>query len=171
MNVSLIVAMADDQVIGRAGTLPWHLPADLARFRKITMGHALVMGRKTYESIGRPLPGRRTVVLTRQRDFAAPPTVIVAADIDQAVECVADDDEIFVVGGAEIYRQALPLARRMYVTRIHASVDGDVHFPDFDPRQWQLVVETRCQADDRKQLSYSFQVFDRVTTPGRSETP
>jgi dihydrofolate reductase len=170
MTVALIVAMADDRVIGRAGGLPWHLPADLAHFKKITMGHAIVMGRKTYESIGRPLPGRQTVVLTRQHDFAAAPTVIVAADLDQALQRVADDDEIFVVGGAEVYRQALPRAERIYVTRVHARVDGDVHFPDFDVRQWQLVDETHCEVDDRNPLPYSFQVFQRAT-PDRSGMP
>ena len=160
MTVSLIVAMSEDRVIGRAGGLPWHLPADLARFKKITMGHAIVMGRKTYESIGRPLPGRRP--------WSSPASAIscrangdCGGGLRSGAPPGADDDEIFIVGGAEVYRQALPLAQRMYVTRVHARVDGDVHFPDFDPRIGNSSTKPHYEADDRNPLPYSFQVFAR----------
>jgi dihydrofolate reductase len=170
MTLSLIVAMADDQVIGRAGGLPWHLPADLAHFKKITMGHALVMGRRTYASIGRPLPGRQTIVLTRQPGLRLGAGVTVAASLNEGLQRADRDRQIFVVGGAEVYRLALPLCGRMYVTRVHARIAGDVRFPDFDDRQWQLIEETFCAADERNRFPFSFQVFARPT-PGRSERP
>lgn len=162
MMVSLIVAISADGVIGQAGNLPWHLPADLARFKRTTMGHAIVMGRKTYESIGRPLPGRTSVVVTRQRNYAAAAGVIVVSSLAEALGRI-DDDEIFIIGGAEIYRWALPMVDRMYVTRVHVQVAGDVKFPDFDPAEWQLRSETRHEPDLRNKLPFTFQIFERAT--------
>jgi dihydrofolate reductase len=130
--VSIIAAVASNGVIGRAGGLPWNLPADLRRFRELTVGHTLIMGRKTYQSIGRPLPERRTIVVTRQADFRVP-DVLTAASLQAALDLAAGEDEVFICGGGEIYRQTLPLADRIYLTLLHAPYDGDTLFPEIPP--------------------------------------
>jgi dihydrofolate reductase len=138
MTLSIIAAMAQDRVIGRDNQLPWRLPADLKRFKQLTMGHTLLMGRKTYESIGRPLPGRTTVVVSRQAGYA-PEGVIVAASVDEAI-ARAPGEQVFVAGGAEIYRQTLARADRLYLTLIDAPFAGDTWFPAWDPADWQEVA-------------------------------
>lgn len=137
MRVTLIVAMSLNRVIGRDGSIPWHVSTDLRRFKQITMDHPLVMGRKTWESIGRPLPGRRNIVLSRTPGFTAHGATVVAglaAAFDAAGEC----DEVFVIGGADVYREALARADRILMTRIEAEVDGDTVFPDFDESEWEV---------------------------------
>jgi dihydrofolate reductase len=164
MRVSLIVAMASGGVIGRDNRLPWHLPADLRRFKRLTMGHPLVVGRKTFESIGRPLPGRTMVVVTRDPGYA-PPGVRVAHSVDEALAVAAaaeGGDEVFVAGGAEIYRQTLPRADRLHLTRIEAEIPGDTRFPEFDESQWRLTQEERHEPDDEVPFAYTFQIFDRT---------
>jgi dihydrofolate reductase len=161
MTLSLIVAMADNGVIGREGRLPWHLSADLKRFKHLTMGHAIVMGRRTYESIGRPLPGRRSIVVSRNAAFR-PAGVEVADSLDKALRLAAGDDEIFVIGGASLYREALARAERLYVTRVHAAVPGDTFFPPFDPADWRLEEQTVTQQDAASQLGYSFERYARA---------
>lgn len=131
MPVTLVAAVARNGVIGRDGDLPWHLPEDLRRFKELTMGGTLVMGRKTYESIGRPLPGRRTVVVTRQPDWSQP-GVETASSVEEALE-IAGDGDVFVVGGAEIYRRALELVDALELTEIDADYEGDTFFPDLPP--------------------------------------
>ncbi|TNF35149.1 MAG: dihydrofolate reductase [Gammaproteobacteria bacterium] len=144
MRVALIVGMAENGVIGRDNTLPWHLPADLQYFKRMTLGKPIIMGRKTFESIGRPLPGRTNIVLTRQPGFA-PAGVVVAANLDEALRLgqaqAARDgaDEVMVIGGAAVYAEALPVADRLYITRVHLSPEGDARFPEPDPRQWQRL--------------------------------
>lgn len=170
MSVSIIVAIAEGGVIGREGGLPWHLPADLARFKRLTMGHTLLMGRKTYESIGRPLPGRHCIVLSRRRGFR-PPGVDVAADWKQALRAAPAGRELFVIGGAALYRLALPMARRLYMTRVHAAVEGDVLFPPCDLRQWLLREQTPRPADNRNPLSCTFEIWEHRLTHDPSETP
>ena len=133
----LIAAVAENNVIGNGNALPWRIPEDLAHFKTLTLGHAMIMGRKTYESIGKPLPGRTTVVLTRRAGFS-PEGVVIARDRDEAIE-VAPGHDVFVVGGAEIYALFLPIASRIYLTRVHASFPGDTTFPDFDRAEWSLV--------------------------------
>lgn len=160
MKISIIVAMTDRRVIGRGGRLPWHLPADLRRFKQLTMGHHLVMGRKTYESIGRPLPGRTSIVLTRQANYQ-PAGALVAAGLDEALE-LAPDDDVFIIGGAEVYRMALPRADRLLVTRVEADVEGDTFFPEFSAASWKLQCVERHEADARNPLSYSFETYERV---------
>lgn len=130
--VSLIAAMAENRVIGKGGHLPWHVPADLKRFRELTMGHSLIVGRKTWESIGRPLPGRRMIVLTRRESFVAE-GCMVAHDFSEALSLAGDDPEVFVGGGVEIFRQALPLAHRIFLTVVHGAYEGDVTFPEIPP--------------------------------------
>lgn len=143
-RVSLLVAVARNGVIGNKGKLPWHLPADLKRFKELTMGHHIIMGRKTYESIGRLLPGRTTVIVTRRPDYHVP-GAIVAHSLEEAIAACKGDDEIFVVGGAEIFREALPIAGRIYATEIHTEVEGDVFFPEWNKSDWKEIGRTRCQ--------------------------
>ncbi|HSJ34012.1 MAG TPA: dihydrofolate reductase [Acidimicrobiia bacterium] len=137
MPITMVAAVARNGVIGRDGGLPWHLPEDLRRFKAMTMDHVLVMGRKTFESIGRPLPGRTTIVVTRQPDWSAPEGVLVAPSVETALQqAAALDDDVFVVGGADIYRQALDRADVLELTEVDADPDGDVHFPAVDRSTW-----------------------------------
>jgi len=160
--VSLIVAMSSNGVIGREGDLPWHLPVDLRHFKKTTMGHHLIIGRATWDEVGKPLPGRTMVVVTRNRDFSAE-DVLVAHSMEEALPLVRDDDEPFIGGGAEIYRQALEaeLVDRLYITRVHAEVEGDTFFPEFDPDDWLLVDRVDHPANEKNQYSCSFEIYDR----------
>lgn len=137
--LNLMVAYARDRVIGRGGRLPWHHPEDLRHFRDTTMGHAVIHGRRSYESLGRPLPGRRNIVVTRRPDYEAPGCEVVN-DLDAAIAAArASDPEPFVLGGEEIYRQALPLVTRMYLTEIDEAHEGDTFFPEFDEAEWREV--------------------------------
>ena len=162
-DVALIAAIAANGVIGRDNRLPWHLPADLKRFKALTLSHALVVGRRTYESIGRPLPGRHMVVLTHREGYA-PEGVTVARSLPAALAAgaAAAPGEVFVAGGAEVYAQALPMASRLYLTRVEAEVPGDARFPPFDPADWRLVSEERHSAADAAPFAYSFQVWERA---------
>ncbi|RKH31731.1 dihydrofolate reductase [Corallococcus sicarius] len=160
-RLSAIVAMAANRVIGQGNTLPWRLPQDLARFKRLTLGHTLVMGRKTYDSIGRPLPGRTTVVLTRQRDWAAPPGVQVAHSVDEALKKAATDTEVFIAGGADLYAQTLERWQRLYLTRIDRDFPGDAHFPPVDLSAWRLVEE---EPHPEGELPYGFFTYERASS-------
>lgn len=162
MTRSLIVAMSSNRVIGRDGDLPWHLPADLRHFKATTMGHHLIIGRATWDEVGRPLPGRTMVVVTRNRGFAAE-GVLVAHSLEEALALAHGDDEPFIGGGAEIYRQALvaDLVDRIYLTRIHAHVEGDTFFPPFDPDDWLLADRVDHPADEKNEFPYTFERYDR----------
>jgi len=153
--------MANNGVIGVNGDLPWKLSADLRRFKQLTMGHSIIMGRKTYESIGRLLPGRTSIVVTRQKAYSVIHGALLAHDLPDAVELARDSSEAFIIGGAEIYRVALPLVDRMYVTVVAAEVAGDTFFPDWDPARWLLIEQTDHVADQRNAFDYSFRVYDR----------
>jgi dihydrofolate reductase len=159
-RVSLIVAMARNRVIGMNNTLPWHLPADLKHFKSLTMGHHIVMGRKTYESIGNPLPGRTSVVVTRNANYAHP-GVVVTNSLEGAISACGNDEEIFVIGGAELYRQAINLADRIYLTEIDADIQGDAHFTEFDNKLWQETGRVNHAADENNAHRYYFVVYDR----------
>jgi len=159
--ISLIVAMTSNRVVGRAGGLPWHITEDLRRFKQLTMSHSIVMGRKTYESIGRALPGRNSIVITRQADFA-PNGVNTAHNLEDALRLAADDDEIFVIGGAQIYELALPCAERLYLTLVHADIEGDAFFPEIQWDEWELVEDSEVQSSRTAPFSFSFQVFDKA---------
>jgi dihydrofolate reductase len=161
MRVSLIVAMARNGVIGRDGGLPWRLAADLQRFKKLTMGHHILMGRKTFESIGRLLPGRISVVITRQSNYQAQ-GALVAGSLEAALASTAGDPEIFVIGGAEIYQQALASANRIYLTEVEAHVVGDTMFPDWDRDEWRLVERTQYAADERNEFAHTFSIWERL---------
>lgn len=161
MIVSVIVALDEAGTIGRDGGLPWHLPDDLRRFKATTMGHVLVMGRKTCESIGRALPGRRSLVLSRNPAWRPPEGVEVVPDVDTALARAAGAERVFVIGGAEVFRAALPRADELLVTRVHATVAGDVRFPDVDWEAWTLVSDEFHPADERHPLAFSFRRFAR----------
>ena len=161
MILSIIVAMDEGGVIGRAGSLPWHLPDDLRRFKATTLGHVLIMGRRTLDSIGRALPGRRSVVLSRDPAFRPPEGVEVAPDLDAALALVADAPQVFVVGGASVYREALPHAHQLFVTLVHARLTGDVRFPPVAWDEWVLVEEERHPADARHPLPFTFRRYAR----------
>ncbi len=164
-RLSVIVAWSENRVIGRAGDLPWRLPDDLKRFKRLTTGHPIVMGRKTWDSIGRPLPGRTNIVLSRDPAFA-PDGAVVADSFDAALARAADapggTDEIFVIGGAALFEHALQVADRIYLTVVHANVEGDVRIAPIDLTRWHLVEYLGHPADDKHALPFSYKTYDRV---------
>ena len=167
MKLSVIVAVAENGIIGHDGDLPWHLSADLRRFKRLTTGHPILMGRKTWESIGRPLPGRTSVVISRQPDYETGyPEVLLAANLDEALARARNVEEntgeAFLIGGARIYEMALPRADRLLLTRVHANPEGDVSFPQVNWDEWQLVDEEKNEADDKNDFAHTFQVFQRT---------
>ena len=149
--------MANNRVIGADNRIPWHLPDDLKMFKRLTMGHHIVMGRKTYESIGRLLPGRTTVIVTRQRDYAVA-GAIVAHSLHDAINAAARDDEIFVIGGAELFREALPIADRMHLSLVDAQPEGDTWMPEFDSTEWTEVSR-------EEKPGYRYLVLERTRRP------
>lgn len=158
MELSIIVAMAQNRAIGRDNQLLWHISADLRRFKAITMGHPVIMGRRTYQSIGRPLPGRLNIVVSRNPSFSAEGCTV-AQSLEAALALCPAGDEVFVIGGGQIYAQALPLAQRMYITLVHSDMEADTFFPEFDPAQWRVVAEQAGgQADG---LSFTFIDMER----------
>jgi dihydrofolate reductase len=162
--ISVIVAMAQNGVIGRDNALPWRLPQDLKRFKSFTLGKTVLMGRKTFESIGRPLSGRTNLVLTRDRRWVAP-GVIVVHSIEEALAQAGAGNELVAIGGAEIFRLVLPLARRIYLTHVHADVPGDTYFPDFDPTQWVDLECSTHPADKEHMHPLTFVTLERRNAP------
>jgi dihydrofolate reductase len=162
MKVSLIAAVARNRVIGRDNDVPWKLPADLRRFKRLTMGHAMLMGRRTFESIGgRPLPGRPLIVVSRQQ---GPEGVQMARSVQEGIDFAraAGETELFVAGGTEIYREALPVADRLYLTRIEEDVPGDAYFPEFDETRWRLVAREDHAPTEEVPFAWSFQDYERA---------
>jgi dihydrofolate reductase len=157
-RISILVAVARNGVIGADNRLPWHLPDDLKYFKRLTTGHCVVMGRKTYDSIGRPLPDRKNVVITRQPDLRIDGAEVVRS-LDEALAACAGDDEIFVIGGAEIFRQALDRTDRLYLTELQRDYEGDVLMPDYDRARWREVSRDPRMAGD---LEYHYVVYDRA---------
>lgn len=163
-RISLIAAVARNGVIGTDNALPWRLPEDLRRFKALTLGHPVIMGRKTWESIGRPLPGRRNIIVTRNDSFAAEGCET-AGSVEAAIAaCAGTTDEVFVIGGAQIYAQALPLAQRLHLTEIQADFPGDAHFPAFDRGFWRESARESHRTDEG--LEFDFVVYDRRKSPG-----
>ena len=154
--ISIIVALAKNRVIGRHGQLPWHLPGDLQRFKQLTMGQTLVMGRRTFESIGKPLPGRRTIVVSRNADYVAAGCDVVSS-LEAALKLAASAEEVFICGGADIYSQALPLTKRIYLTEIDSNVDGDTRFPEFPVNEFIECYSQQCSGD----ISSRFSILQR----------
>ncbi|GAB5453162.1 MAG: dihydrofolate reductase [Halioglobus sp.] len=167
MQLALMVAAAENDVIGRNNALPWHLPQDLAYFKRVTMGKPIIMGRKTFESIGRPLPGRTNIVISRNAAFEAEGARCVGSlqqglALAENIALIDGVDEAVVIGGAEIYAASLPLAQRLYLTRVHAEVDGDVRLPAIDWAHWRECERTRHEAEPPNPYAYSFLVYERV---------
>ena len=159
--ISIIVAASANNVIGAQGDLPWRLSDDLKRFKTVTMGKPIVMGRKTWESIGRALPGRRNIVITRQQGFVAEGCDAVQSS-DEAIAVAGDAEEIMVIGGSQVYELFLPVAQRLYLTRVHADVNGDAFFPAVDEDEWQLVSDEAHSADSRNEFDFSFRIYERT---------
>ena len=155
--------MAKNRVIGAHGRIPWHLPNELKLFKSLTMGHHIVMGRKTYDSIHRLLPGRTTVIVTHRRDYSVP-GAIVTHSIQEALDACRGDDEIFVIGGAELFRATLPIADRIYLTVVDAEPEGDTFMPEFDMSQWRETSAQSFVADEQHAHAYRFTVLDRAKT-------
>ncbi len=160
MPIALVAALARNGVIGRDNRLPWRLPADMRHFRRLTLGHPVLMGRRTYQSIGKPLAGRLNIVLSRDPAFQAPGCVVVGS-LEEGVKAAGDCEELMVIGGAAVYRLALPLATRMYLTVIHQDFAGDARFVDYDPQAWRETAREDHDADDENPCAYSFVTLER----------
>jgi dihydrofolate reductase len=165
MIISLIAALAENRVIGKDNDLPWHLPDDMKFFMQKTKGHYVIMGRKNYDSLHskfKPLPNRTNIVVTRQKDLHAPGCIVVNA-VEKGLEIANQnhEQEAFVIGGAEIYRIALSLAHRLFLTEIHAHVEGDTYFPEFNKKEWKEVSREPHQADERHQFPFDFVIYER----------
>ncbi|MBK6828016.1 MAG: type 3 dihydrofolate reductase [Chitinophagaceae bacterium] len=163
MTISLIVAAAQNNAIGKEGGMPWHLPNDLRHFKNLTWGMPVVMGRKTFESLGKPLAGRKNIVISRQAGWSAPGAVVVKTIEDALfVAREADMKEVMVIGGGEIYKSLFDRAKRIYLTRVEAEPDADTFFPVIDPQQWHLMSQKNHEADEKNAYNYSFQIWERV---------
>lgn len=171
MRVAMIVAQAQNRVIGRDNKLPWYLPGDLKYFKQATLGKPIVMGRKTFDSIGKPLPGRLNIVITRDQSYQ-PDGVKVVHSLQEAIELAESQalidgaEELMIIGGEQIYAQALPLAERLYITQVHADVEGDAHFPVFEPDDWQELGREDFSAEGPNPYDYSFIVYQRISNDG-----
>jgi len=163
-RLSVVVAADERGGMGHAGGLPWHLPGDLKRFKAITMGKPIVMGRRTWDSIGRPLPGRRSIVVSRQAGLAIEGAEVVGS-LEQALQAASDAPEACVIGGADLYRLALPMAEVVHLTRVHATVEADTFLPALDPSDWEEVSSERHPADERHAYPYSFVTLRRLRAP------
>lgn len=161
MKISLIVAMASNRAIGLNGQMPWHLSADLKRFKQITMGSPILMGRKTFEAIGRPLPGRDNIVISRDTNYQQP-GCRAFSDIDRVLQACADCPELFVIGGATLYEAMLPYADYLYLTEINKNFAGDTFFPEIEPSQWREIAREDVQDDQAVDFSYSFVTMENA---------
>ena len=158
--MEIVVAMTSNHVIGQNGDMPWHLPADLVHFKELTSGHAIIMGRRTWESIGKPLSNRLNIVVTRQEDYVAEDVTVVHPLEDGIV--AAGTQRIFLVGGGEMYKEALPIASKMHITRIDALIDGDTKFPEIDESIWQCKSRVNRSADEKNQYDLVFETWERA---------
>jgi len=157
----MIAAVADNRVIGRDNDLIWHLPADLQFFKTTTKGHHIIMGRKTFESLNKPLPYRTNIIVTRQSDYRVE-GVLVVRSLDEAIQAVSNDEEPFIVGGAEIYRQGMEIADRIYITRVHGEFEGDTFFPEINEETWKVVKKEFRPKDERNPYDMTFYTYERV---------
>ena len=160
MTLSLIIAIDKNGLIGNKGTLPWHLPEDLKRFKKITMGHPIIMGRKTFESIGRVLPGRRNIVVTRNSEWRHPDVTVVHS-LEEALTAVQGEDEAFIIGGAELFKATIKDIQKIYLTEIHESFEGDVYLPELDLASWRTIHSEEFPKDGNTPYAYRFRILKR----------
>lgn len=158
--ISIIVAHTKNMVIGKDGGMPWHLPADLQYFKRVTMGKPIIMGRKTFESIGRPLPGRKNIVITKNTDLSLPAGVVKCASIEDAKVLVQNEDA-FIIGGGSIYKASIAHADRLYITLIDAEIEGDTYFPKYDLNNYQLIESTEYPQDEKNQYALNFLVYQK----------
>jgi dihydrofolate reductase len=161
MRIAVIVAMSQNNVIGKDNKLPWHMPADLAHFKKITLGKPIIMGRKTYESIGRPLPGRLNIIISRDKNYKAEGCVVTHS-LDEALKATGVVDEVFIIGGALLFAEVLPQVERIYLTRIHHDFDGDAFFPALNLLEWRESESEAFPPDEKNAYSYTFSTLDRL---------
>lgn len=163
MGISLIVAVAKNNVIGNNNNLIWHLPADLQYFKKITTGHNIIMGRNTFESIGggRLLPNRTTTIITRNKNLIAPTGALIAHSLEEALQNISDETEVFICGGQQIYTLALPFATKLYITKIDADFEGDTYFPEIDFSDWKCVFKEDFKADEKNKFDYTFLQYSK----------
>ncbi|HET7832050.1 MAG TPA: dihydrofolate reductase [Gallionella sp.] len=159
-HISLLVAMATNRTIGINNTLPWRIPEDLKYFKMLTLGHHMIMGRKTFDSIGKPLPGRTTVVVSRDTTLKIEGCIVVHS-LEKAIAACVGDEEIFIIGGGELFAQTLPLADKLYITEIQQDVEGDTHFPEFDKTEWQEVAREKRSQTEPQPLEYHFVTYRR----------
>jgi dihydrofolate reductase len=160
--ISFLVAMDNRQVIGKDNDLPWHLPADLAYFKRVTMGHSIIMGRKTHESIGRALPGRQNIILTRNSDYQVPGCEVLHSLGEVKRLNSETNQELFVIGGAELFKELLPLADRLYITHIHHDFEGDTFFPNLGWDEWKVSSREQGIKDEKNPYDYEYVVYDRI---------
>jgi len=170
MNLSMIAALSSNNVIGRGTEIPWRQSTDLKRLKSMTMGHHIIMGRKTFETLSKPLPGRINIVITRRSDYA-PEGVVVVHSLEEAVQIAAraGETEAFIAGGGEIFEQSMHRADRMHLTRVHAEIEGDAFFPEFDDvSEWHLIDAEHFEADEKNQYPYSFLTYERAGNAGHA---
>ncbi|HYA21296.1 MAG TPA: dihydrofolate reductase [Burkholderiales bacterium] len=160
-HISIIAAMSRNRVIGKGNRVPWRLPGELQLFKKITMGHHIIMGRKTYESLNRLLHGRTTVIVTRSRDYMVSGAIVVNS-LQEAISACEPDDEIFIIGGANLFELALPVADRLYLTTVQAEIEGDTVMPDFDLARWKQISTQVFKADEKNPYDFHFAVYERA---------
>jgi len=160
MRLSIVVAMDDNRLIGKGNGLPWHLPADLAFFKKITTGNSILMGRKTYDSIGKPLPNRRNIVITRNPEISIKGCEVVNS-IEKALSITQDEEEVMVIGGVNLFEQLLPDVNRLYITHIEGEFEGEAYFPYYDENDWLEVSCESHQVDEKNKYAYQFSIMDR----------
>ena len=160
MIISIIAAIGDNRALGKDGKLPWHLPADFARFKTLTRGHTVIMGRKTYESIGRPLPERTNIVITRDEAYTAPGCIVVHSFDDALVKAIGD--EVFVIGGAQVYAEAIPHADRLYITHVHGSFEADTFFPEITISEWKVMQKEEVPADKKNNCAATFVMYEKI---------
>lgn len=161
--ISFIVAMDQNHLIGSNNNLPWTLPDDLKRFKKITMGHPIIMGRKTYESIGKPLPGRENIILTRNKEMSFDGCTVFHSSHDLIDYCLSQSDEFFVIGGAEVFKLFIPYVNKLYITKIYNEFLGDVYFPELDWSKFQLVSKEKGMKDEKNPYDYDYILYEKVT--------
>jgi len=162
MILSMIAAMAENKVIGNKNQLPWHLPADFEYFKKTTLGKTVVMGLNTFKSIGeKPLPGRKHIILNNDQNYAVPADCRVAHSIDEVLDMVKQEPEVFICGGAFVYKQFLPLAQKLYITEVHASPEGDAYFPEINKQEWKEIWRENHKADNKNVYDYSFVILEK----------
>ncbi|MFA9559872.1 dihydrofolate reductase [Evansella sp. AB-rgal1] len=158
--ISMIAAMGENRVIGKDGDMPWHIPNDLKYFKQVTSNHAVIMGRKTYDSIGKALPNRKNYIVTRDQEFEAPDGEVFHS-VKDAESLMSSDEEVFVIGGATIYEQFLPIADRLYITLIHEEFEGDTFFPVIDEQVWKVVSSEKGKLDEKNSHPHTFVVYER----------